>query len=431
MLTRRDALLAGLALPALARLRRDARASVYEEDAAFALVELEKRCGSFFDLKSIDWKSVSREIAAAAKKVESDQQHYELLVRLIARLRDGHAEVQPREKTRHVRWPDVERVGGGMSLCRAGKKLYVKTAAGAAAEVGIQPGMEVLAVDGVVAAKWLDARVARFRDFRSFSTDQHALYFAMHGGMSEPASTRWEIELKEPGGKKKKRTITFTRGSWPHGGPAVVPPDLESNDDVAFGAIGGDFGYVYVRRCKESLPELIDAALAKVGGAKGLVLDFRGNGGGGFDHDAFMGRFVPKGEKLAFFDHYESAGPSPYGGNVVVIVDATVISAGETASGIFKEDGRGYMIGESPTAGMSSQKETIELPSGLFGLYVSVASNKKRFNGGRGIEGIGVIPHEIVEQDPEDLAAGRDTLVERALALLAEFPADKVPYRAR
>ena len=35
----------------------------------------------------------------------------------------------------------------------------------------------------------------------------------------------------------------------------------------------------------------------------------------------------------------------------------------ETIAGDFKEDGRAYMIGDSPTAGMSSQKETVEVPS--------------------------------------------------------------------
>ena len=41
----------------------------------------------------------------------------------------------------------------------------------------------------------------------------------------------------------------------------------------------------------------------------------------------------------------------------------TTTRAGETGSGMFKEDHRGYMIGESPTAGMSAGKKTIALPS--------------------------------------------------------------------
>lgn len=160
----------------------------------------------------------------------------------------------------------------------------------------------------------------------------------------------------------------------------------------------------------------------------GLVLDFRGNSGGGFDHEALFGRFLPAGTEWQAGVKYRSAGPHPYGGPIVVIVDATVRSAGETGAGIFLEDGRAYGIGESPTAGMASQKTTIDLPSGLFQLYVSVASNKARFQDGKGIEGVGVIPNEIVAFDPADLAAQRDTLIVRAEALLAAFPQDKVRY---
>ena len=96
---------------------------------------------------------------------------------------------------------------------------------------------------------------------------------------------------------------------------------------------------------------------------------------------------------------------------------------------MFKEEGRAYMIGESPSAGMSSRKVTIELPSKLASLYVSVASNKSWFNQGKGIEGIGVQPHEIIEYRPEDLAQGTDTLIARGIELLQDELPKSVPYR--
>jgi len=55
----------------------------------------------------------------------------------------------------------------------------------------------------------------------------------------------------------------------------------------------------------------------------------------------------------------------------------------------------------------------------------------KRSNGGRGLEGIGLLPHETVEFDPEDLAAGVDTLIKVSGERLKAFPQDKVPYKAR
>ncbi len=72
------------------------------------------------------------------------------------------------------------------------------------------------------------------------------------------------------------------------------------------------------------------------------------------------------------------------------------------------------MIGDSTTGGMSSSKAKIPLPSGLFELSVSAYSNKKRFNRGRGLEGVGVIPYETVELEAADLAEGSDMLIRRA-----------------
>lgn len=415
-----------------------ARQSAYEKDVAFALAELEKSCGSFFDLKEIDWKKVAKQFAAEANSVETDQTHMVLLTRLLARLEDGHAQVVPSKKTEALRWPEEgpyalpsEAAGPGMFLCRVAKKLYVKSVWSSAAEVGLEPGMELIKVDGLPAQKWLDARIAKQREWKSCSTDTQMFFFACHAGLADKPGTRLELELKDTSGKPKKRTLTYAKAKYGPWGPAVFPPDLKSEGDVNYGLLKSGFAYVHVRRCPDELPTQIDVALAAVAGAPGMVLDFRGNSGGGMDHDQFMGRFVPQGTTLEFVGRYASAGAQPYGGPIVVIVDGTVVSTGETASGIFKEDGRAYMIGESSTAGMSSQKTTIELPSGLFSLYVSTGSNKGRFNGGRGIEGIGVIPHELVEFDPKDLARGVDTLIARAEALLAKFPADKVPYKAR
>jgi C-terminal processing protease CtpA/Prc len=428
-----------LAAALLAALAAPAPQNAYEEDVAFALDTLEQKCGHFFADKGVDWKAVRKEMTAAARKLRSDQEEFVLLRRLLARLRDGHARVEKGPQGAEQTWPDDAPFGGrrgdsGMAWCRIGGKVFVKSALGPAADAGVAPGSEVLKVDGAPAAKWLAAREAEARDVHSFSTAQHAFFWTTHFGLSGPEGGRMELELRESDGKKTKRTLSFDRRSFRTYGPASLPEGLQEVGDLSWCRLPTGFGYVHVRRCKEDLPARMDEVLHALAGAPGLILDFRGNSGGGFDHEALFGRFVPRDSEIAFNRRYASAGSDPYAGPVVVIVDGSVVSAAETGSGIFKEDGRALMIGESATAGMSASKETIELPSGKFSLYVAVDSNMNRFNGGRGIEGIGVAPQLRIEFEPSDLAAGVDTLIRRAEELLAEAPARRgpwndVPYR--
>ena len=403
----------------------------YKADVAFALDTIEREAGELLRIKDIDWKAVRKEMGKAAKRVETPEQHFELLQQLLARARDGHAGVRKTDKTEDLAWPTFgrgEMTGCGLLLFESKKKVYVRSTWNAAAAVGLESGMEVLKIDGVAAGKWIDQRVEYWSDFKSFSTDQHARFFVCHAGLSSEPDTRLKIDYKDLDGKKRKRTITYGKATTVALGPALFPEGLERNDDLTYGILESGYGYLHVRRCKSSVVKQLDRALPKLVDAPGLVVDFRANSGGGFDHAAFLGRFVPKGESLHFASTIPSAGPVVYGGPIVVIVNGMTVSAGETGSGQFKEEGRAYVIGESPTAGMSSQKTTIELPSGLFSLYFSTRSNKAWFNKGRGLEGVGLIPHEIVDLDPDDLAQGVDTLIRRAQELLSDFPAKEVQY---
>jgi C-terminal processing protease CtpA/Prc len=400
------------------------------DDVAFALDSLEKRAAVLLRQKEIDWKKVGAEMTKAAAKAKTPEDHYAVLVRLVARLRDGHAAVQTKEATKGLKgpWPPMER-GPGMFLCMAGPKVLVKNAWGAADASGVKAGMEVLEVDDLPARKWLDRRIEELRDIVGFSTPQQAEYYACHWGLAGAEGSPMKVELRTPDGKTKKATLTRSESGFVARGPAFPPEGLKEIGRQSYGKTAKGNAYVHLRDIPQDLPAQLDQMLAAVGDAPGLVLDFRANGGGAVDHDAVVGRFVPKEKPLAFNRTFQSAGARPYAGPVVAIVDAGVRSAGETVSGYLKEYGRAYMIGESPTAGMSAAKETLELPSGLFSLYFAVRTHGKECNKGRGIEAIGIEPHERVPFDAADLGSGVDTLIRRAEELLAKFPQEKVPYK--
>ena len=412
------------ALPALAGGGKAA-----QEDVKAAIDEVGKQCKHLIKVKKIDWKKVGKEAKKEAKKAKDLQTHYEALVRIIAKLRDGHAYVKPANGVQ-VSWPGMTlKSGPGLYFCRHGDKIYVKNAWSNAARKGIQAGDEVVKIEGQKALDWLEARHAAIAEFASFSTPHQGFFFTCHWGLCGKEGEPFELHVKAPGKSAKKVKVARGRASGVPSGPVFPPKDLQRIGRQSYGTTANGFGYIHLRDTKRALPEQMDTMLAALGNVPGLILDFRANGGGGFDHDGVLGRFVPSGKELKRAKAYPipSAGDTPYGGPIVVLIDAGTRSAGETGSGMFKEDGRAYMIGESPTAGMSSSKTTIELPSGQFSLYVSVRSNKGRFQGGRGIEGIGIEPHETVPYDPAHLAAGKDTLIERAEALLADFPKKGFP----
>ncbi len=410
-------------------LSAETEKDVYARDVEFLLVELPKKAGHFFETKGIDWNAVSAEFRNAVKKVKNDEEHVVLCNRLVARLKDGHAALIDLK----VKYPDESKgrrfTGPRIHLVISGGKAYVRTAFGQAAAEGVKPGLEVVKIDGAPAMAYLEAAKDRLCDDRGYSTEHTAIYYACHTGLADWEGTPIEFEFAE--GQRKLRTKFVRRGgpNFVPIGPVFPPKDLKTIGRQSYGKTAAGMGYIHLRDVPGDLPEQLDRMLQEIGDAPGLILDCRANGGGGCDHAAVFGRFVPKGER---WRQYPSAGATPYSGPMVVIVDAGVRSAGETIAGQFKEDGRAWMIGDAPTAGTSSSKDRLEVPSGLFKVFYSVSSNKGRFNGGKGIEGVGVPPNQVTPYDPADLLKGVDTQIRLAEEILKSgLSANKVPYQPK
>jgi len=401
----------------------------YAWDVDFLLKELPQRAGRFFATKGIDWLAVSNQFTAEVKAVSNDVQHVKLCQRLLARLRDGHArltdlKVQMPDEARGRRW-----TGPCLHLLVSDKRVYVRQAFGPAAERGLKIGQQVLRIDDSPAREWLRRCAEKKSDDTGYSTDHQALYAACHWGLADWAGTPITFEVLNDG-QTNRVTLERRGGSnFVPIGPISPPKNLKRLGRQSYGKTASGYGYIHLRDVPGNLPEQLDTMLEALGDAPGLILDMRANGGGGCDHAGVFGLFVPAGTNWM---RYASVGKKPFSRPMVVIVDAGTRSAGETVAGMFKEDGRAYMIGDSPTAGTSSSKTTLPVPSGLFAAYFSVRSNMGRFNNGRGIEGIGVPPHEVVAYDPAELARGVDTQIRRAEELLKlGLPPDKVPFAGR
>ncbi len=407
---------------------RASDASAYRSDVEFLLDELEKKCRHLFDRKGVKWDAVEKRFRKEVKKVKSDVEHFQLVQRILASLRDGHAGIVEI----HFEWPDdqtpAERKGVGMSLCLEGKTVLIKDCHGPAAAAGFKSGWELKSIDGVAALKWLNDRADRLADTHGCSTRHAALYNACHHGLADVPGTSWSFEAKSGGRGTKKTTLTCASGggNGVPNGPIFPPKELTSVERHGYGRLPSGFGYAHLRNVPQNLCEQMDEILRGLGPVEGLVLDFRANGGGGVDHDAFFGRFLAPGESFGGVRGLETG--EHFTGRVVVVVDAGTRSAGETLAGRFKATKRGYLIGPTPTAGMSGRKEDLKLPSGLMTVRVTIDS----FSADKEIEGYGVEPNEIVAFDGEAMEDGIDPFLRRAEELLrGGFPRGAVTYGAQ
>ncbi|MEM1447909.1 MAG: S41 family peptidase [Planctomycetota bacterium] len=395
----------------------------YETDIEFLLDTFEKDAAGPIKTKKIDWKKVRKEFTKAAKDIETDQDHVVLVARLIARLQDGHAKFGKEFNVDMKGHGDGPIAGCGVSLYEVGGKWYVRRATGAAEKSGVMAGWEVKKIDKQDPKKWMEAAYQRLIDRDSFSTERAARWAAGTWGIVGPEGKGVGFEFKTHKRKKKKVTLSWDERSTLMG-PLFLPDGLKMiGKDVGWARLESGHGYMWCGRVPGDLHELVDQAIEGFGAdAPGLILDFRSCLGGAYTRDELLGRFVPKGQT---FGNEESAGPTPYTGHIVILVDPNTISAGETIVGEMKEEGRAYLIGPGGTHGASGSKKEVTVPSGLFSVRFVTYSNKMRLNGGRGVEGIGIAPDEVVEYDPELVVQGIDPAIVRAVEILEKGPPKK------
>jgi C-terminal processing protease CtpA/Prc len=205
------------------------------------------------------------------------------------------------------------------------------------------------------------------------------------------------------------------------------------------------------------LAKMFDTAIAHLKDSTRLIVDLRGNTGGGIGGLRLMSYLTPgkkqvgysltrarkeKGyakEKLPRFGHIpshkatlfwlalrygfidksilvvtEGLGPQKVHGRVVILVNEHTASAGEMLAAFAEEDGLATIVGTKTAARLLSGS-TFKAGSGyIVGLPVAAYLTWQ----GKLIEGKGVTPSVSVELLPDDLLAGQDPQMQKAIEIL-------------
>ena len=187
-----------------------------------------------------------------------------------------------------------------------------------------------------------------------------------------------------------------------------------------------DVGYVRFNAFfePETLTRTFEDAVAGCAGCKGFVIDLRGNPGGiaGLSMGV-AGWFVDRPGLRLGTTHMRGATinfvifprPRPFVGPLAILVDGCSASTAEIFTGGLQDIKRARVFG-TRTAGAALPSVIERLPNGD-GFQYAIADYISE--GGKPLEGNGVIPDEQVRPTRRDLLDGRDTALEAALAWIA------------
>ncbi len=183
-------------------------------------------------------------------------------------------------------------------------------------------------------------------------------------------------------------------------------------------------GYASIRLISERTPNELQDGLQDLReqGATRLILDLRHNPGGALLASVDVAsQFLSGG--VVLYEERKDGQEKPYHAGrsglaldwpLVVLVDGATASGAEIVAGALQDHGRGHLVGEQ-TFGKGSVQHVHDLSDGS-SLHVTVARWLTPHH--HQINRQGLTPDEVVPFTEEDIAAGRDPQLERAIAYL-------------
>ncbi len=388
----------------------DRRASSYEE----AFRDLHETLGreyAFFELKGIDWAAVGREMLPRASSIKDDDEFGLLCTELVARLEDSHAEVGA--GSREPPAPPLPRYDPGFACLiddHGFPVVYYVDKDGPAGKAGLTAGATVISIDGKPAEEALAETMRQVRKYVGYSSERYLRYHAAQWIARK--MRKGEIVVAEVQATDGRKTTLKMPAEMDVRYLPRLPVEIPGIDDsasVAWTRLEDGIGYLRVRRIGEDLEACLDRAVGELKDVRGLVVDVRGNSGGGYDEKRAHRNF-------SLTDDAEPDRPR-FRGPIALLLDPRCISAGEGWASWFVAQKRARAFGEA-TAGASARKTTYTLKNGLY--TVRFAGKAYRGSLDRPIERRGVEPDVPLRQTVADLVARRDTVLEAARAHLLE-----------
>ena len=392
-----------------------------------------------FDLvPDVDWDALYLAYLPKVRQTKSTAEYYRVLTELCARLKDGHTNVYvPAELTEEFyAYPDVR------TRLVEDKVLVVYVSDERLQQEGVRVGVEVIEINGLPVKQYAARRVT---PYQSASTKQDLdvrayEYSLLTGSAKEPL----ELVFRDAGGQTFRKTLPRMSYKEREARAKQTPPPAPARQPaeprfIRYEVHPGNIGYVLLSSFEDQkIVEEFEAAYPQIAKTGALIIDIRGNGGGSsnigysilsyltdkpFKTSAWKTRDYrpsfrawgrPEGWHVSPPGEWRPKGDRLYSRPVVLLTGPRTFSAAEDFAVAFDFMKRGRIIGE-PTGGSTGQPLFFDLPGGG---SARVCTKRDTYPDGREFVGVGVQPHIAAHRTVADLRAGRDTVLEVALAEL-------------
>ena len=375
---------------------------------------------AYFDhAPGLDWDSLYLTYIPLVRKTTNTKDYYRLLSEFCAQLRDGHTSVDvPGELfVEMFSRPPLD------TRLIEDRVLIVRVLNDSLRVAGIQPGLEVVSVDGQPVRDYAAQHVA---PYGSASTPQgkDATVFGLYLLCGSPRDSV-SLELRDSEGKTYARKVARTyHRILSHEKPVEFRVLKDHVAYVALNSFGGD-----------EVIAAFDSLFPQIASAKELILDVRENTGGNSSVGwAILGCLTDQPFRVGLWQrrNYEPQrrawgmnmrwiteegplqppnGAKHFKGSVAVLCGPLTASAAEDFCMAFDVMKRGTMVGER-TAGSTGQPIWFGLPGGGTG---RVCSARTMYPDGKEVVGRGIQPNVEVRPTVSDVRAGRDTVLDAAV----------------
>ena len=291
---------------------------------------------------------------------------------------------------------------------------------------GLKPGDRILSFEGFAPNRKELWKMIYY--YYTLSPRTKVRLSVLHADAKEPVDVEIAAKLKQ-----KKRTLDLTN-TFDVNDLLRESEDL-ANRDLYFFATAGNTAMWKLMTFAAEPVEVVSVMQSKVRKDQNLILDLRGNGGGYVKSlEELAGYFFEKDQKIADRKGrpekskenqpmmLKSKGPGVFKGKLIVLVDSQSGSASEIFARLIQLEKRGVVLGDvSAGAVMQSVSYPFTLVAGIdrevwYG--ASITNADVIMSDGKSVEHVGVIPDELIVPTGEDLLAGRDPVLARALEIL-------------